>query len=239
MAGVFQIKGKENILQAFDNAKVEVWAIFVGRNLITKGCGADMLESFLDLVTQNGSNGVYTLKLYEDIDDAKKVKEKTEASGSLNFILNADDFVDGSGFKTISGIDRRLYDEVQELKRELKEQREQSNQEPQTLEQAAIGLLGDPQGLAAIILSIKELFKANNNNPPAPAYSIPATVGNVHNQNNMATELTEQEKESLSNSIDILIDCDPKIAEHLAKLASIAQTKPSQFKLLLTMLESY
>ncbi len=239
MAGVFQIKGKENILQAFDNAGVEVWAIFVGRNLITKGAGAGMLESFLDLVTQNGSNGVYTLKLYEDIDEPKKVKEKTEASGSLNFILNADDFADGTGFKTISGIDRRLYDEVQELKRELKAQREQSEQPAQTFEQAAIGLLGDPQGLAAIIIAVKELFKPNtNNNAPAP-YAIPAAVGNVSNGNTMARELTDLEKESMANSIDTLIECDPKIAEHLAKLADIAEKKPAQFKLLLAMLESY
>lgn len=240
MAGVFQIKGKENILQAYDNANVEVWAIFVGRNLITKGQGIDELGAFLDLVTNNGSNGVYTLKTYEDLQTAKQVKEKTEASGSLNFILNPNDFADGKGFVTVGNTDNRLYHEIQELKKEIAELK--ADPEPQTLEQAAIGLLNSPGELAVLISAVKELFTGNKQNTSYRPQQIPAAVGSLLTPEIMSTEtlmnqVSEKDLERLSKALDVLGNKDKKIIEHLEKLAHIATNNNAQFQLLLMTLD--
>lgn len=242
MATPVQLRGKEQVIDAYNNANVDVWAVYSYKSLLTKGVGAESLGAFLDLICKNATEGIYTLKIYEDLTDAKQVKEKTEASGSLAFKFTPDDF-EAVGSPLYAGRmeNSRVWNELQEIKKQLAEK-----EEPQTLEEAAIGLLQNPGETAQLVVAFKELISAIFSKPAGPAGSSnfqnahrPASVAGLPNTSTMPRELTQTEKDKIAAAVDVLIDKDPKIADHLDKLASIATNSPSMFQMLLTTLENF
>lgn len=234
MAIAIQLIGKKQVIEAYSNLDVDVWAIFQYKSLMTKGQGISMLEQFLELLSTNAAGAIYTLKVYEDIDDPKQVKEKTEASASLNFKLNTQDFAeDGSPVYLNKLENYKLYQEIQGLKKQIEEMG--TYREPETLEQAAIGLLGNPGELATLVMAVKELFRPAGT--PAPQLPQPATVGKI-NTGMKIDQLTDNDRQRLANALDILGNKDPKIIEHLEKLAAVANNNPSQFQLLLMTLDN-
>jgi len=247
MAVGIQLRGMQQVMDAYDNLDVKIWAVYSYKNLLIKGEGASELKAFLDLICRNATEAPYTLKVYEDLTDPKQVKEKTEASGSLNFKLGPDDFeAIGSPVYTGRQSTADMFNQIRELKEEIKQLREGSTQ-PETVQEAVIGLLQNPSEAAQLILAFKEVVSSLFNKPAAPpavrSYQDaprPAAVGNIQSSTDMATprELTDSEKEKISAAVDVLIDRDPKIADHMEKLAAIAQKNPDQFKLLLITLDS-
>lgn len=242
-----QLRGREQVIQAFRNCDVEAWAIFQWKDLLTKGIGEEMLTKFLDLIAENASNAVYRLKAYEDIKDAKEIKEKTEASCSLSFKLNDEDYEQsGSGiYERNKGYSNRRNDLDQRLK-SIEEKLDNRNEEPQTIGGALIGLLNSPAEIVELLTAIAHL--KNGTIPPAPAPQIPAAnyagynrgsaLGNV-NQNTTMNQPQTQEQllKRLQNAVTILEEKDPHLVDHLERLAIIAQDKPAQFQVLLSMLD--
>jgi len=236
MAIAIQLIGKRQVIEAYRNLDVDVWAIFQYKSLMTKGTGDAMLEQFLEMLSVNAAGAIYTLKVYEDLDDPKQVKEKTEASASLNFKLSNQDFAeDGSPVYMNRMENQRLYNEIQGLKKQIEEMG--TYKEPETLEQAAIGLLGNPGELATLVMAVKELFRPAQAQAPALQYQQPASVGTIHSAVKVE-QLTENDRQRLANALDILGQKDAKIIEHLEKLANLAKNNPSQFQLLLMTLDN-
>jgi len=250
MAVGIQLRGMQQVMDAYDNLEVKIWAIYSYKNLLIKGEGAAELKSFLDLICRNATEAPYTLKVYEDLTDPKQVKEKTEASGSLNFKLGADDFeAIGSPVYTGRQSTAEMFNQIRELKEEIKQLREGSGQ-PETVQEAVIGLLQNPGEAAQLIMAFKEVVSSlfSNNNAPAAAPVVrayqdaprPAAVGNIQQtpMSNTPRDLTDTEKEKIAAAVDTLIEKDPKIADHMEKLAAIAERNPTQFQLLLITLDN-
>lgn len=234
MAIAIQLIGKQQVIEAYTNLEVDVWAIFQSKYLMTKGAGVTMLEQFLQMLSKNGAGAIYTIKIYEDLDDPRQVKEKTEASGALNFKFNTQDFIDDENPQYLNKLENyKLYQEIQGLKKQIEEMG--SYKEPETLEQAAIGLLGNPGELAALVMAVKELFRPGST--PAPHIPQPAQLGNINKGMNVE-QLTDDNRQRLANALDVLGEKDPKIIEHLEKLASLAKNNPSQFQLLIMTLDN-
>lgn len=90
-----QFYGKDQVMQAAENMDCPAWAIYVGRQLFMKfegGAGADslaFLDSALELLGQNETTGIYTIKFFETEGESKiKINEKTICTaGSFNFKL--------------------------------------------------------------------------------------------------------------------------------------------------------
>jgi len=234
MVGV-QLIGKNQVLGAYRNVDVECWSIFQHKNLLVKGKGESDLDQFLAMLAANATSTVYTIKFYEEIEDPKQIKEKTEASGSLNFRLSSSDY-EGSGSEEYKGryeYTRKLEERIGSLEKQL-----EGSNEPQSLEEAAIGLLANPGELLTVIAAVKELFRPNT---PAAANGQPyqqrATVGHItYPQNNMGQDSDEQRLKRLQDAVTILEAADDKLVEHMEKLAKMAQQEPGKFKMLLSML---
>src|SRR6266481_1912546 len=96
MPRTVQFYGREAIKQAFNNVNADGWSIWQDRQMITKGVGLPMLESFFDLL--GDSPAWYTLKVYDEIEDSKQIKDKTPADGSFTFVLS------NNGIGSLSGI---------------------------------------------------------------------------------------------------------------------------------------
>jgi hypothetical protein len=93
-----QFRSAADVLKAFENIKCPAWSLWDGKRFMFKGTGADELESFLDLMNENGaSNAVYSLAYYDKATTAAAVNSKTPIDGSFNFRLNSEEMEVNTG----------------------------------------------------------------------------------------------------------------------------------------------
>lgn len=267
MGQAIQFRGAKTVLKAFENYRdAEVWAIFQGKDLNFKGSGTAELETILSVLEEQGSDGIYKLKVYEDISDPKQVKEKTEADGSFSFRLGEDGLV--------GSLSRSSY--IRSLEDKIKKYENEDDEEDKTVGgkilSGVLGLIENPTELVQVIGAFKTLFA-----PQQPAYNMqPATIGRVmpdfpqpafpqpqqiitqpENINEVAkakkeTPQAQQQStdgfvenitddavaERLAVAVNKLHKADNEIVTHLEKLAAISEKNPQLFKMLLGSLDT-
>lgn len=253
-------------MRAFENYKhATIWAIFQGKDLLFKGEGADDLSALLSSMDEFGSDAVYRLKVYEDLDDPRKVKERTEADGSFSFRLGEEGAV-------VAG-SRSNY--VRSLEDRIKKMEEGDGDDDKSIGgkigSALLGLIDQPNELVQLIGSLKGLFQPQQQPQPAynPAYQMqPASIGRVapdftpvpfpqQNINqpeiiddvakkknekpqdeNFVENVDDAQAERLAVAVNKLHKADKEIVTHLEKLADIAEKNPALFKVLLGSLDT-
>lgn len=208
-----QFKGMEAALEAFEMKNVDTWALYQGRNLFHKGSGAAELETWLKLLKEN-TRGRYQLCVYEG-KEPDQVNSKTAHDGSFSFTLHEDAEVYGSN---------DVATRMMEMDRRLKE-----IEEGKDLEEEPTGIIGQILNhpaletvLPMVVPRIMDLIFGKSNVEPVAAH---ATMAGV-----------EDDEQKLAEALRILRQADPGLPDHLTKLAKIAQEKPDQFKMLLSML---
>lgn len=234
MAAAFQIKGAENVIEAYNNRGVKAWSIFQGKQFLTKGIDSEELQTFLDLISE-GTRAVYTLKVY-DIDDPKLIKEKTEADGSFNFVLQPTYSEDRAGYIERnygeSNKANRLYERLGKIEEKLFAEPEEP--EEKSIGSIITGLIENPGELMQLVQIGQMLGLLPQRAMPQPALVPARTIGNAGTEQPVSNE---ERLQRLANAIDTLEKNDPKLIEHLEKLAEISQVKASQFKFLIQALE--
>lgn len=228
-----QFRGKEAIMQAYRLREVDVWGIWQKNTLNMKGDDEEGLSQYLDMLIASGGNAIYTLKIFEDIDDPKMVKEKTQADGSFNFRLGSvDDTSMMPELYARTNAKNKLFERLDAIEAKL------AGAEPQEdIHDRIIGIISDPNQLMQYAEVFKFLF-SNNNQPQPQLPPRMAAVGNVVPMDKQPRKPpTEKEMERLSVALDTLGDNDPKLIEHLEKLAKISATNKSLFTTLTNMLE--
>lgn len=231
-----QFKGLENVLRAFEYKNCEVWAVFDGRYLIHKGVGVEELREWLSMLASNGGNPVYTLKVYEDLQAADEVKERTECTGSFGFKL----FDDAEIYKAspYSKTDQELNERLKRIEETISGFQDEAEPEPgNEINIGAIinDYLSNPHKLNTLLSGIKQLF--SNGTQPAAVGSVGALPDFKNQQTMQTNQPTENDLQRLSNALDVLGNIDAKLPEHLEKLAHLATTKPGMFATLINMLE--
>lgn len=268
MAGVYQIKGADNVIEAYTNRDVKVWAIFHGKSLCTKGDTVEALTAYLDMISE-GSSAVYTLKIYEDLTEAKQVKEKTEADGSFTFMLPKPRVSlleyeeDGETRTRRRGNGISLYQRFDDLEEKIGALQ---NPEPpeDNFHTILMGYLKDPVALSSLINAGRALLgvtPGNQQYQPQPVYNQQPGVqriGHVANSDSISppvasaatdargmtinTDVVDNSPEAriqrLGAAIDTLDSADPLLIEHLEKLARMSQVKAQNFKFILDALDS-
>lgn len=245
MSSIIQFRGVEPTLAAYELKGVEFWAVFQGKELCHKGEGTDDLRRYLEMVKKGGTEGTMLLKVYEDVDSVKQIKANTPADGTIGFCV-ADSY-GGPGTNTAWYMEKlKMEAEIRELKEGEKEDKTVGGK----IGNALLGLLDEPNELVQLIGSLRDLFRGpgpvaapaiGRVNTFAPMQVAPEPVaimpGNTVTQN--ISSMTEEEKlRRLGASLDTLEKNDTKVVEHLEKLAKIAVDNPSQFKMLLMMLDN-
>lgn len=242
-----QFRGIPNTIAAFNSRDCEVWSVWNKKQMLCKGTGADQLENFLKMVAQSGTKAVYTLKIYEDFQEAKQVKSNTPDDGSINFVLIDDEQYEIER-KARSGpsLNERL-DKIEMLLSQQEEEEEEEN-EPGDI---VAGLLQQPEKLEQLINIGKSLLGFTSQSPAINSTIVRRIAGvetmNTNNDFERSSaqsqtsipdgETDEQKLRRLANAIDCLEIHDPNLIEHLEKLANIAATNPKKFKGLITMLD--
>lgn len=226
MSSAVHFRGIDAILQAFQNKGIPYFAVSSGKQIIHKNAtsedmdeAAAELENFLRMLNQ-GSNAVYTLKIYEDIPKAG-IKENTPADYSLNFRLNFDTMMPDASqiasynnrndqyqniMAAIAALNARI-DEVEE------EDDDEEDEQPQTVAGFLNGMIQRPEVQQMIMSGVMNFF--NKSTP---------------------TAMAGFDDDKLDQAILILKANDDKLGDDLMKLAQLAQNNPAQFNMLLGML---
>jgi len=247
-----QCRGKEKVLELYDNRKAEAWSIWQGSQFLFRGIGGDSLDAMLEAIS-SGGNAIYTLKVYDDIKDEKNIKAKTAEDGSFNFRLHPE------GVPTPEGqmyLERKSY--MQEQIDALKKQNElllekftaaeTEDEDDEEKDNSINGIIGsiieNPEKAKPFIdlfHQIKGLFAGPG--PQYPQQRQIASVGNVmqYTQQPQAMETKQSEvkqsdiftnEESMTrlyNAVEKIAKVDPDVLDHLEKLADMAEKKPNKF----------
>lgn len=237
MATSAQCAGKERVIAMFENRGLQAWSIWLGKQFLFTGMGSDELEEILEMMA-DGSNSVYTLRVYKGITNSDDITEKTPASGSFNFYVKEKSEVatrENAPQRTLGAVHRMIEERVAE---EIISALDKGNERPRKQE---IGdILQDPEQIkewVGVLGLVKDLFANKQQAPPMQL----ANVGNptiVTDQPEVEKEYSPEDQMRLITAINQLQKNDPKILDHLEKLAKISTTSPAMFKNLLTMLDA-
>lgn len=233
-----QFRGRDSVVKAFDNRSVEAWAIFQGKQFMFKGVGSEELDNILGMLSES-TNAIYTLCVYEEIEDAKSIKHNSAHDGSFNFRLN-------EGSQEITAAQYGSYNKYEDLKKELAgirdliESRDDEKDEEPNAIGGTIGAILNHPTLAPIVSGVlqnlldKLLNPAGSTAPLTPLIAAPAPFGvNMSAVGNIAADA------ELNTALQTLKAKDPELTKHLKKLAWIACNDPAGWSLILSTLNSY
>lgn len=237
MGASVQFWGSEEVMAAAEARNCSCWGIYINRALFCKFEETDMTAS-LDILNQNlevlersGTTGIYTVKFFENKNGQPvKITEKTVCDGGqFNFKLTTQDEREQKQIGYLSNsIIGKLENRIETLE---KEKAELENDDPETLQDAIIGLLKNPDQLAQLV------------NIGRGAIGLPIQnyggIGNVRagGNNNAVNDVPAEEKmQRLEQCMNTLDENDPELLLHLEKLAAMAKNNPTNFKMLLGML---
>lgn len=232
MASSIQFKGIDSVVAAYENRDVPAWSLWQGKQFIFKyegnsiDEGSQQLTEYLNMLAQS-TNAIYTLKVYEDVPGGK-IKSNTPDDGSFNFKINADSQEITNNQYSRMNNSNAILERLERMEQRLIErEEEEGDEEPES----KLGLIGEIishptiQPIAqAFITNILGIGKTNGT--AAPAQMPRAAISGINDD------------AILSEAIKELTAHDPKLPEHLAKLAALAKENPQGFQFLLTTLDN-
>jgi hypothetical protein len=251
-----QFCGIDDLMKAYNNRGIEIWAVCQGKEIISCGDGSEELKEFIDLLSKTLNNNVYTLRIYSTVSNPDSITNKTEYNGSFKFMLEC--AAVGGGMQRVeSGNTGSATDLIAKKINERigavvdKELDKIFSGEVGQVEEKETGLWGvlkpyidTPDKLVATIGAIKQMFGAERSATALPAM---AAIGNVQpdrigrvpvvDENGLVDSLSPEMLERLGVALDRLGKCDSLIVEHLEGLATIAETKPDVYKMALNFLK--
>jgi len=248
MGEAIQFRGLDDTVQAFNLHNTPGWSVWQGKSFMHRGIGEDELVTYLELVCKSKSEAIYTLKVYDDIDNVKQIKEKTEVAGSFRFVLQPELRTEGTNTQ---------YMQMQARITELEAQLDDDDDDEGILGKignAALGWLQEPDKLIGIINGFKGILQSPQGPqmignvireftaPPAPVYPIKTENKKPENmpEQMQAQPISADEKlQRLSAALTKLEAHDPNVLEHLEKLALISAEEPKTFKMLISTLENF
>lgn len=234
-----QFKGIEGVVTAYENRNVPAWSLWQGKQFMFKyegpdlEQGAEQLEKTLEMLSES-SNAIYTLKVYEDVPGGK-IKSNTPDDGSFNFKINADtQLVTQNQYASLKH-NNAIAERLAAIEERLNE-REEENDEPEENRLGMIGTILEHPALQPIITQVlANIFTTKKSDaaaPPQTASVVPmqpvqrAAINGVHDD------------AKILQAINDLKAHDERLADHLAKLASIAKNDPGSFNFLIATLDN-
>jgi len=232
-----QFTSAADIIKAFDNTDCAAWSLWDNKRFTFKGIGSADLQSFLELLEESGGgNCTYTLCYYETITEKKDINSKTPVDGSFTFRMDGNT----SAPRELSKHGVSLVSRMNGLDEKFNLILEKLEGGTETTEINNLGIVGDllshPQlgpMLTGIISNIATKFLTTDPRPkvetiyPAPRLGQVAGIGNAVEQNPV-----------LENAIAKLCALDPRLPDHLEKLAAIGERDPATFQYILNTLDN-
>lgn len=229
-----QFYGIDAVINAFENRGAEAWAICNNKMFNFRGIGADTLKTFLQMLMEGGTSALYTLRVYDDIEDEKNIKDTTPADGSFNFRLNEKtEYIPGAmnGMRQSNNEDKILakLDALEKRFEDLEEKEPESK----------LGLIGEIMEhptIGPMMPKIIETIAGFFMKPGIPTQNyLPSNYNEIANHNASINGIDENK--IINDAILELKKYDTNLGSHLQKLVVIAKTDPGTFKMFLNLLD--
>jgi hypothetical protein len=244
-----QFRGEEQVLKAYEMNDMAPWSLWQGQNMPfvseeeSMSAGAEYLQQAMSMLKEGGSEATYTLRVYKTV-PAGGIRNNTPFDRSFNFSIYNPGSV-GSPFQqrqsAVIGLMNTRFDEMQaafmgrvfdKLDKEDEEEEAESRKGPGGIVGVINGLLENPQ-IKEVLMSKVADFVGNllGTNKQVGA------IGALPDRNNaVGLHLEQDQIEKINEAIAILAANDPKIGDHLLKLAALSRDNPSKYKMGLSML---
>lgn len=215
MGQSIQFHNLESTVNAFTNRGVDAFSISQAKQFMFKGVGLDELQNILNALKSGATNAVYTLKVYEGIEDDVNIKSNTPDDGSFNFRLNAPEMaLTQSQFTSYKG-NAELLERLEAIEEKL--------ETPEAVN--SLGKIGDVLAhpvLAPLVPMLVEKIMSFIMSNPQPGNKQIAISGLSDN--------SEIQNGNILLIVDELKKYDPDLEKHLYKLLDLAKSKPDTFK---------
>lgn len=224
-----QFKNRNSVLDAYSDRDVKAWSIWQGKQFMFKGWGLEELEPIIDLLGNGGTNAIYTLRVYEDLEDKRQIKSNSVDDGSFNFRLNDErqEITNSQYWKNDNR--ENILDKLTRIEARLDEE------DTEVKTNKSLGKLGDilehPAILPVVPLLIEKVLSAllgpNNQAQQQPQlnYTAPQSLAGIDSNDDL-----------IRINIEKLKKHDPDLGTHLSKLVEIAETNPTLFKAIINSL---
>lgn len=210
-----QFRDPVQIIEAYKGRGVEAWSISCGKQFMFKGIGEDDFAQIINTLAESDSYATYTVQVYEDIDEAKKIKNNTPNDGSFNFKLNED-------LRQRIGLVRgyregeeknpnNIFVKLESIEKQLAELQAE---EPEPEKESSLGMIGELLAHPVISQVIGKLISGAG------------AVGAIPPVNMNMEKFTEEQ----NNPYEVLKNYDPDLNAHLEKLVLIAKNEPQTFQ---------
>lgn len=227
MAVSVQFNSLEMVLKAYENRGADFWALYQGKQFLFKGTGLDELQTILNYISEGGTNAVYTLRIYESLNDVSEIKNNTDFDGSFNFKLNeATQIMPQAQMSSYN----KIIDRINELEERITETSEvQENELP---ENSIIGqILGNPAISALIPVLVERLIKFLDGNKPT-------MIEQAKKPESYQAVLNGVPEGGVLQTVERLKKYDANIDKHLEKLLTLAEKNNAVFNMLISQLEN-
>lgn len=223
--------GIPSVITQYEGYDLPTWGVFQNKHFLRAGDNADDLRKYLESL--GDSIALYSLYLYRD-HDAADVRRGTEHDYSFAFKL-AETGGYGGGVRMAGGygvdmVAQKMHGIMSEKVGRILEDElsgKKKNAKPSFLDEL-VDLLHDPDRLVTIVAGVKNIFSPSHFSPAGvTGVDAPIRWAGTAQQPAMASE---NDLVRLQNAINILEQKDPKLVEHLEKLAKLAQNDPMLFK---------
>ena len=231
---------KDAIVDAFRNKRIPYFAVVSGSQIIHKNqtiadvdVAADELETFLSMLNE-GSNAVYTLRIFEEIPKGG-IKDKTPADYGLNFRLNIEGMLPEPSriayLRNRDDYDKQLMSRLDAIEAKINgvDDEEEAEEEPAKNGMIGVinGLIQNPQIQQAIVSRLIGFID-----------KILPPVQNQNFMSNVAPAINgiAEDQQKLDEALTILRKHCPNLEDKLLALANLAEAEPAQFQMLIKML---
>lgn len=235
MAGA-QFIGKEKLLTAFERRGGGTWQLAQGKKVCATGNGAQELEEWVDIFAVAESRSPYTLHMYGDM-EPEEITKSTQPEASWDFMMQET----RAGVGTVSGtagvvskLQQKIDDRIAD---KLGKYLDDDDEPEETGQIDLIAIINDyaqnPHKLGQVIGAVnslgpmlRNLFGMNSAQPGA-------AIGSLSNHGQKPQPVQQPTAdagypdgtyERLVAVLDILGKRDPKLIDHLEKLAALDET---------------
>ena len=248
-------RGVGQVVEAYKANDIAPWAITTGagkaRDIMFAyeendlEAGAAMLEECLKRMKAGSSSASYSLRTYK-LQGKAEIESNTVWCRSFPFKLYMDEDEDYSPFEAgrrhyARDADEKikaLQEQLDLMKKRQEEEDEEEDDKPEGVAGIVSGIFNDPTFKPIIMQAIAGIVRKI---VPMPM-SQPAAVAGIDNgaeQQTLQSILQPGQPEKVQQAINVLCTQDPKLGDHLLKLADISIKNPGQFQSLLGMLSMF
>jgi hypothetical protein len=249
MAGA-QFIGKHSVIAAYNRRDGGTWSLTQGKKVCATGVDANDLTEWIDIFAAAQSRAPYTLNLYGDI-EPEEITATRRPLASWDVMINEPGTVAAgpvvSGAVGAAGRIQKHIDEKIAEKFDVILEKLDDPEEPENgidIIEIIKDYAANPHKLGHVVGAIRNLLGMNNGMPAQPA-----VIGGVGARSGSqsfdtmpgaaeASQSDEQKYNRLAAVLDRLEAKDPKIIQHLEKLADIAERDAFTFGMILQRLDA-